>query len=84
MYIDTRSPVPNIPSKSCDLADENKKLLTEKKWFETSLLNIFDQDYDKLPLHNQWASLGNNKIEDLYFVYIYLILLLQLKSRDLI
>ena len=25
MYIDTGSPVPNIPSKSCDLADENKK-----------------------------------------------------------
>jgi hypothetical protein len=25
VYIDTGSPVPNIPSKSCDLADENKK-----------------------------------------------------------
>jgi hypothetical protein len=29
MYIDTGSPVPNIPSKSRDLADENNKLLTE-------------------------------------------------------
>jgi hypothetical protein len=38
VYIDTRSPVPNIPSKSCGLGDENKKLLTEWKWFETNVL----------------------------------------------
>jgi len=38
VYIETRSPVPNIPSKSRGLADENKKLLTEWKWFETSVL----------------------------------------------
>ena len=31
MYIDTGSPVPNIPSKSRDLADENNKILTEWK-----------------------------------------------------
>ena len=32
VHIDTRSPVPNIPSKSRGLADENKKkLLTEWK-----------------------------------------------------
>jgi hypothetical protein len=29
VYIDTGSPVPNIPSISRGLADENKKLLTE-------------------------------------------------------
>jgi hypothetical protein len=28
VYIDTGSPVSNIPSKSCDLADENNKILT--------------------------------------------------------
>jgi hypothetical protein len=37
VYIDTGSPVPNIPSKSCDLAAENKKFLTEWKWFETTV-----------------------------------------------
>ena len=26
VYIDTVSPVPNIPSKSCGLVDENKKV----------------------------------------------------------
>jgi hypothetical protein len=36
-YIDTGSPVPNIPSKSCGLADEYNKLLMEWKWFETSV-----------------------------------------------
>jgi hypothetical protein len=30
--------VPNIPSKLCGLADKNKKLLTEWKWFQTSIL----------------------------------------------
>jgi hypothetical protein len=35
VYIDTGSPVPNIPSRSCGLTDENKKLLMEWKWFET-------------------------------------------------
>ena len=39
MYIDTGSPVPNIPSKSHGLADENKKFLTEWKWFETTVLD---------------------------------------------
>jgi len=29
----------SIPSKSCGLADENKKSLTEWKWFETSILH---------------------------------------------
>ena len=38
MYIDTESPVPNIPSKSRDLADENNFFLTEWKWFETTVL----------------------------------------------
>jgi hypothetical protein len=31
VYIDSGSPVPNIPSKSCGLADENKKFMTEWK-----------------------------------------------------
>ena len=40
--IDTGSPVPNIPSKSRGLADKNKKkLLTEWKWFETSVFDIY-------------------------------------------
>jgi len=37
VYIDTGSPVPNIPLKSRGLADENKKFLTEWK-FETTVL----------------------------------------------
>jgi hypothetical protein len=40
VYIDTGSRVPNIPSKSRDLADENNKILTEWKWFETTVLWI--------------------------------------------
>jgi hypothetical protein len=40
VYIDTGSPVPNILSKSRGLADENSKLLTEWKWFETSILKL--------------------------------------------
>jgi hypothetical protein len=39
VYIDTGSPVPNIPSKSRDLADEKNKILTEWKWFETTVLH---------------------------------------------
>ena len=31
VYIDTGSPVSNIPSKSRDLVDENNKMLTEWK-----------------------------------------------------
>ena len=38
VYIDTGSPVPNIPSKSCDLVDENNTILTEWKWFKTTVL----------------------------------------------
>jgi hypothetical protein len=30
--------VPGVPLKSRDLADENKKKLTEWKWFETTEL----------------------------------------------
>ena len=41
VYIDTGSPMPNIPSKSRGLADENKKFLTEWKWFETSVLKHY-------------------------------------------
>jgi hypothetical protein len=41
VYIDTGSPVPNIPSKSRGLVDENKKKLTEWKWFETSISKYY-------------------------------------------
>jgi hypothetical protein len=37
--IDIGSPVPNIPSKSRGMPYENKKLLTEWKWFETKDFN---------------------------------------------
>ena len=40
VYIDTGSPVPSIPSKSRGLADENKKVLTEWKWIETTVLLV--------------------------------------------
>jgi hypothetical protein len=36
VYIDTGSSMLIILSKSRDLADENKKILTEWKWFETT------------------------------------------------
>ena len=39
VYIDTGSLVPNIPLKSHDLADENNKILTEWKGFETTVLS---------------------------------------------
>ena len=38
VYIDTGSPVLYIPSKSRYLANENNKILTEWKWFETTVL----------------------------------------------
>jgi hypothetical protein len=40
VYIDTGSPVPNIPSKSRDLADEYSELLTECIWFETTYWRV--------------------------------------------
>jgi hypothetical protein len=38
VYIDTGSWMPNIPSKSRDLAVENTIVLTEWKWFEKTVL----------------------------------------------
>jgi hypothetical protein len=38
VYIDTGSSMPISPSKSRDLANENNKILTEWKWFETTVL----------------------------------------------
>ena len=38
VYIDTGSSMQINPSKLRDLADENKKKLTEWKWFETTVL----------------------------------------------
>jgi hypothetical protein len=38
VYIDTGSSIQISPSKSGDLADENNKMLTEWKWFETTVL----------------------------------------------
>ena len=40
VYIDTGSPVLYIPLKSRDLADENNKILTEWKWFESTVLHF--------------------------------------------
>jgi hypothetical protein len=40
VYIKTVSLMLNIPSKSRDLADENNKILTEWKWFETTVLKL--------------------------------------------
>jgi hypothetical protein len=39
VYIDTGSSMPISPSKSRDLADENNEILTEWKWFETTVLH---------------------------------------------
>ena len=39
VYIDTGSSMPISPSKSSDLADENSKIMTEWKWFETIVFN---------------------------------------------
>ena len=51
MYIDTGSPVPNIPLKSRGLADENKnkKNLTEWKWFETTVLEFQYGCFESFP-----------------------------------
>jgi hypothetical protein len=38
VYIDTGSTMQISPSTSRDLADENNKMLTEWKWFETTVL----------------------------------------------
>ena len=38
VYIDTGSSMQVSPSKSRDLAHENNKMLTEWKWFETTVL----------------------------------------------
>jgi len=38
VYIDTGSSVSGVPSKSRDVAYENNKMLTEWKWFETTVL----------------------------------------------
>jgi hypothetical protein len=51
VYIDIGSPIPNIPSKSRGLADENKKVLTEWKWFETSVLVIMNMKVFKYILN---------------------------------
>ena len=42
MYIDTGSSVPGVPSKSRDLVDENNKIVTEWKGFETTVLPYVD------------------------------------------
>jgi hypothetical protein len=40
VYIDTGSSMPISPSKSGDLVDENNKILTEWKWFETTVFHV--------------------------------------------
>jgi hypothetical protein len=47
VYIDTGSSMPISPSKSRDLADENNKILTEWKWFETTVIKYFIYIYDE-------------------------------------
>jgi hypothetical protein len=42
VYIDTGSSMPGVPSKSRDLADENYKIVTEWKWFETTVVLFFN------------------------------------------
>ena len=45
MYIDTESPVSNIPSKSRCLADENKKTFDEMEMIRNNLINsTFNSD----------------------------------------
>jgi hypothetical protein len=38
VYIDTGSSMPISPSESRDLTNDNNKILTEWKWFETAVL----------------------------------------------
>jgi hypothetical protein len=38
VYIDTGNSMQINPSKSRDLANENNKILTEWKWFETTVI----------------------------------------------
>ena len=61
VYIDTSSPVPNIPSKSRGLADENKKLLTEWKWLETCVLKM---EFYVILKHEFITSDGHAKVID--------------------
>ena len=35
--------MPGVPSKSHDLADENNKILTEWKWFQTTVFHQYQQ-----------------------------------------
>jgi hypothetical protein len=42
VYIDTGSSVPGVLSKSCDLADENNKILTEQ--WKTICLYVYISD----------------------------------------
>jgi hypothetical protein len=46
VYIDTGSSMLIILSKSRDLADENNKILTEWKWFETTVLFYVGEKYE--------------------------------------
>jgi hypothetical protein len=50
VYIDTGSSVPGVPSKSRNLADENNKILTEWKWFETTVLSLIARTHVVLSL----------------------------------
>ena len=47
----TGSSMPISPSKSRDLANENNKILTERKWFETTVLH----DYINSLRREGWA-----------------------------
>jgi hypothetical protein len=72
VYIDTGSPVPNIPSKSRDLADENNKMLTEWKWFETTVIS---DDNARL-----WVRWTNNM--ELFIDHTYKVKRLCIENAD--
>ena len=73
MYIDTGSSMPISPSKSRDLADGNNKILTEWKWFETTVLYIFTYIYRScFPL--RWAKGSSFMQSSLTIFNIYIVI----------
>jgi hypothetical protein len=77
VYIDTGSLVLYIPSKSCDLADENNKICTEWKWFETTVSNQLFYLYQRLEYRDNYFF----KIKFVFF--LNLLLSASLKENDL-
>jgi hypothetical protein len=66
VYIDTGSPVPNIPSKSRGLADENKKFLTGRNGNDSRqpycsllLINVRENRRERTIKNVQFKDSGN-------------------------